>query len=215
MTTFGDLLKQVKTKIKELQPAEVAALKKKNPQLVLIDVREAEEWQSGVVPGAITIPRGLLELSVEDDVPDRNAEIVCYCAGGVRSALATQSLQQMGYQKVSSMSGGFNGWKNAGLPIETKQGLSQGQMSRYARHLTLPEVGEEGQLKLIASKILLIGAGGLGCPAAIYLAAAGVGTIGIVDFDQVDLTNLQRQILHTEADVGRPKTDSARRARVS
>ncbi len=212
MPTFSDLLKQVKNEIREITPAETDRTRQKNPKLVLIDVREPEEWQSGVVPGAKTIARGFLELEIEEEVPDKEREIVCYCAGGIRSALAAKALQGLGYKKVSSMIGGFNGWKNAGLPIENRKILSQDQMSRYARHLTLPEVGEEGQLKLLQSKILLIGAGGLGCPTAIYLAAAGVGTLGIVDFDQVDLTNLQRQILHTEADVGRPKTDSARRA---
>ncbi|MBI2981691.1 MAG: ThiF family adenylyltransferase, partial [Deltaproteobacteria bacterium] len=212
MTTFSDLLKQVKKEIRELQPKEVEALAKKNPKTVLIDVREPEEWQAGVVPGAKTVARGFLELEIEEEVPDKETEVVCYCAGGVRSALAARSLGQLGYRHVSSMIGGFNGWKNAGLPIETKKMLNQDQMTRYSRHLTLPEVGEEGQMKLLNSKILLIGAGGLGCPTAIYLAAAGVGTLGIVDFDQVDLTNLQRQILHRESDVGTPKTESARRA---
>ncbi|MBI2082642.1 MAG: molybdopterin-synthase adenylyltransferase MoeB [Deltaproteobacteria bacterium] len=212
MTTFSDLLKQVKKEIRELQPKEVEELAKKNPKTVLIDVREPEEWQGGIVPGAKTIARGFLELEIEDEVPDKESEVVCYCAGGIRSALAAKSLGQLGYKKVSSMIGGFNGWKNAGLPIETKKMLNQDQMTRYSRHLTLPEVGEEGQMKLLEAKILLIGAGGLGCPTAIYLAAAGVGTLGIVDFDQVDLTNLQRQILHREMDVGTPKTESARRA---
>lgn len=210
MATFQDLIKKVKSEIKEVQPAEVDG-KRKDPNVVLVDVREPEEWEGGVVPGAITIPRGLLELQVEDEVPDKNKEIVCYCAGGVRSALATKALEQLGYKKVSSMIGGFNGWKNAGLPIQTKKGLKREQSVRYARHTALPEVGEEGQLKLLQSKVLLIGAGGLGCPTGLYLAAAGVGTLGIIDFDVVDLTNLQRQILHSEDEVGKPKVESARK----
>ena len=211
MPSFNELIQKVKSEIKELTPKEVSAKIKKDPSVMLIDVREPEECEGGIVPGAITIPRGLLELQIEDDVPDREREIVCYCAGGVRSALATKALQQMGYKKVVSMSGGFNGWKNAALPIETKKGLSSGQASRYARHILLPEVREEGQLKLLGAKVLLIGAGGLGCPSALYLAAAGVGNLGIIDYDVVDLSNLQRQILHSEEEVGRPKADSAMR----
>lgn len=212
MGNFQDLLKQVKAEIKELRPQEVDTLIKKDPALVLVDVREPDEWQGGVVPGAKTIARGFLELEIEEEVPNKGLEIVCYCAGGVRSALAARSLQQLGYKRVSSMTGGFTAWKNAGLPIEQRQMLSQDQMVRYARHTVLPEVGEAGQLKLLESKVLMIGAGGLGCPAALYLAAAGVGTLGIIDFDQVDLTNLQRQILHSEFDIGVPKVESAKKA---
>lgn len=211
MTTFAELMKKVKSEIEELTPKEVRAKIRKDPSVKLVDVREPEEWEGGVVPGAITIPRGLLELQIEDEIPDRNQEIVCYCAGGVRSALAVKALHQLGYKKVVSMAGGFNGWKNAALTIETKKGLSANQAARYARHIILPEVREEGQLKLLEAKVLLIGAGGLGCPAAIYLAAAGVGTLGIIDYDAVDLSNLQRQILHSEEDVGKPKVDSAMR----
>lgn len=211
MPSFNELIQKVKSEIKELTPKEVSAKIKKDPSVALIDVREPEECEGGIVPGAITIPRGLLELQIEDDIPDREREIVCYCAGGVRSALAAKALQQMGYKKVVSMSGGFNGWKNAALAVETKKGLSSSQSARYARHILLPEVREEGQTKLLGAKVLLIGAGGLGCPSAIYLAAAGVGTLGIIDYDVVDLSNLQRQILHSEEEVGKPKADSAMR----
>lgn len=211
MGNFQELLKKVKSEVREISPKEADTLRKRDQNLVLIDVREPDEWKSGVVPGAKTIARGFLELEVEEEVPDKNSEVICYCAGGVRSALAAKSLEQLGYKKVSSMSGGFNGWKNAGLPIENRKMLSDDQMVRYSRHTLLPEVGEAGQLKLLSSKILLIGAGGLGCPAALYLAAAGVGTLGIIDYDQVDLTNLQRQILHSEYEVGSPKVESAKK----
>lgn len=211
MPTFQDVIKKIKSEIKEIQPSEAHQKTKKNREIIFIDVREADEWEGGIVPGAITIPRGLLELSVEDDVPNKDAEIICYCAGGTRSALATKTLENLGYKKVSSMAGGFNGWKDTGLPIETKKGLGREQSVRYSRHTLLPEVGEEGQLKLLNAKVLLIGAGGLGCPTGLYLAAAGVGTIGIIDYDNVDLSNLQRQILHSEQEVGRPKVESAQR----
>lgn len=211
MPTFQEILKKVKAEIREVRPEEVHRKMTDDPRTVLIDVREPDEWEGGTVPGAVTLPRGFLELKVEGLVPDKGREVVCYCAGGTRSALAAKALEQIGYQKVSSMIGGFTAWKNAGFPIQTKKGLNQGQTIRYARHTSLPEVGEEGQQRLLAAKVLLIGAGGLGCPAGIYLAAAGVGTLGIIDFDVVDLTNLQRQILHGEDEIGKPKVESARR----
>jgi sulfur-carrier protein adenylyltransferase/sulfurtransferase len=210
MPNFQELIKKVKSEIKEIRPEE-AQKKSKDPNVVFVDVREPDEWEGGVVPGAVAIPRGLLELQIEEEVPDRNKEIIAYCAGGVRSALAAKALNQLGYGKVSSMTGGFNGWKDAGLPIQQKKSLTPAQSSRYARHILLPEVREEGQLKLLEAKVLLIGAGGLGCPAALYLASAGVGKIGIIDYDAVDLSNLQRQILHSEEEVGNPKADSAAR----
>ncbi len=209
--TFSDLIKQVKKEIRELKPAEAEAARRKEPRTVLIDVREPDEWQGGVVPGARTIARGFLELEIEEEIPDKTVPIICYCAGGIRSALAAKSLEGLGYRNVASMTGGFTAWKNAGLPVEQRKLLDSDQMVRYARHTTLPEVGEAGQMKLLGSKVLLIGAGGLGSPAALYLAAAGVGTIGIIDFDAVDLTNLQRQILHSETEVGIPKVESAKR----
>jgi len=211
MATFSELLQKVKREIKEISPQEAHQKVKSNSSVTLIDVREPEEWDGGVVPGALTIPRGLLELQIEDDVPSRDREIIVYCAGGVRSALAAKALHQLGYKNVASMTGGFNGWKNKALPIQQKKGLTAEQSARYARHIILPEVREEGQLKLLDAKVLMIGAGGLGCPSALYLAAAGVGTIGIVDYDSVDLSNLQRQILHSEQEVGKPKVDSATR----
>src|SRR5579885_191130 len=211
MATFSELMQKVKSEIKEISPKDASEKIKKDPKVTLIDVREPEEWDGGIVPNALTIPRGLLELQIEDDVPDRDREIIVYCAGGVRSALATKALHHMGYQTVISMSGGFNGWKNNALPVQQKKSLTPAQSSRYARHILLPEVREEGQLKLLESKALLIGAGGLGCPTALYLAAAGVGTLGIIDYDAVDLSNLQRQILHSEQEVGNPKAESAAR----
>jgi molybdopterin/thiamine biosynthesis adenylyltransferase len=211
MASFQEILKKVKSEIQEISPKDARKKAEKDQQVVFVDVREPDEWEGGIVPGALTIARGFLELEIEDEVADKNKEIIAYCAGGTRSALAAKSLGDLGYKKVSSMTGGFKGWKDAGLPIAMKKGLKPDQMVRYARHTTLPEVGEEGQLKLLNSKVLLIGAGGLGCPTGLYLAAAGVGTIGIVDYDVVDLTNLQRQILHTEDEVGKPKVDSARK----
>ncbi len=211
MSTFQELIKKVKSEIKEITAAEAQKRAQGKPGVVLIDVREPDEWEGGIVPGALTIARGFLELQVEEEVPDKDKEVICYCGGGTRSALAAKSMEQLGYKKVSSMIGGFTGWKNAGFPIQMRKGLSPQQAARYARHTVLPEVREEGQLKLLESKVLLIGAGGLGCPAGIYLAAAGVGTLGIVDYDVVDLSNLQRQILHSEEEVGKLKVESAKR----
>ena len=176
---------------------------------IVVDVREREEWAQGHIPGAHFIPRGFLELQIEDLVSDRDAPIVVYCAGGVRSALAALALRQMGYTRVESLAGGFEGWKAAGYPFVIPKILTDTQRVRYSRHILLPEVGEAGQIKLLEAKVAIIGAGGLGSPAALYLAAAGVGTIGIVDHDAVDLSNLHRQILHKTEDIGRPKTESA------
>ena len=163
----------------------------------------------GHIPNSVFIPRGYLELQIEQNQPDRDAPVVVYCAGGVRSALAARNLKEMGYTNVISLIGGFNGWKNAGYAFKTPTVLTAEQRVRYSRHTLLAEVGEAGQIKLLEAKVLLIGAGGLGSPAAMYLAAAGVGTLGIVDFDTVDVSNLQRQLLHGTKDVGRPKVDSA------
>lgn len=176
---------------------------------LLVDVREADETLNGVIPGATLIPRGLLELRIETEVPDRGRPIVLYCASGIRSVLAAVSLHQLGYSDVSSLAGGFARHAQLGRPVEHRRRLTPDQQARYARHIALPEVGLEGQLKLLDAKVLCIGAGGLGSPAALYLAAAGVGTIGIVDADKVDRSNLQRQILHAEDRVGSPKVDSA------
>lgn len=206
MPNFQSLLSQVKSSIKETKPDE---LKAKPPQ-VLIDVREGDEYQEGFIPGALWIPRGKLELRIEDAVPDREADIVLYCAGGNRSALAARSLQELGYGRVRSLAGGYGAWKRAGLPTDKPFVFTDAQKSRYARHIMLPEVGEKGQARLLQSKVLLLGAGGLGSPSALYLAAAGVGTLGIVDDDVVDASNLQRQILHNTGRIGVPKVESAR-----
>jgi molybdopterin/thiamine biosynthesis adenylyltransferase/rhodanese-related sulfurtransferase len=208
---FKSLLQHVKQSIHELEPEAVRARLEGPDRPLLIDVREAEEWRQGHLPGAVHIPRGFLELRVEKAAP-RDREIVVYCAGGVRSALAARSLHELGYRSVSSMAGGFGRWKELGLPFELPETLDDRQRMRYSRHTLLPEVGEKGQLKLLKSRVLLIGAGGLGCPAALYLAAAGVGTLGIIDADVVDETNLQRQVLHTEDRVGTPKVESAAKA---
>jgi sulfur-carrier protein adenylyltransferase/sulfurtransferase len=207
---FNGLLAKVKSEISEVNLDEVQS-KLDDASVSIIDVREADEWDGGIVPGAITLPRGFLELQIEGKISDKEKEIIVYCAGGVRSALAAKSLQDLGYKNVHSLIGGFNAWKRAEKPFDMKKGLSKQQAARYLRHTMLPEVEEVGQLKLLEAKVLLIGAGGLGSPAGLYLAAAGVGTLGFVDFDVVDLSNLQRQILHTEDRVGTPKTESAKK----
>ena len=175
----------------------------------LIDVREPDETSAGSIAGALIIPRGMLELQIEGKVVDPDQTLVVMCAGGTRSALAAQTLQSMGFTSVVSLAGGFNAWKDAGLPWGDDGSLSMEQRARYGRHLNLPEIGEAGQLRLLDSKVLLLGAGGLGSPAALYLAAAGVGTIGIVDMDVVDASNLQRQVIHNLDRLGQKKVDSA------
>ncbi len=203
------LVQLAKSQIEEISAHGLKDRLDDRQPLILVDIREREEFVQGHVPGAVFIPRGHLELQIEQYQPDRNATVVLYCAGGVRSALAARNLKEMGYNHVISLIGGFNSWKNAGYPFKIPTVLNQEQRIRYSRHTLLREVGEAGQIKLLESKVLLIGAGGLGSPAAMYLAAAGVGTLGIVDFDVVDVSNLQRQLLHGDKDVGRPKVDSA------
>jgi molybdopterin/thiamine biosynthesis adenylyltransferase/rhodanese-related sulfurtransferase len=207
LSTPRDLLNAAKAEIKEIDPNDVAA---RLDHFTLLDVREPEEYEQGAVPGAVHLPRGNLEFSVEGRLPDKNAPIAVYCAGGVRSAFATKTLQDLGYTDVVSIIGGFNKWKDDGLSWTTPRVLSADQRNRYQRHLLLPEVGEKGQMRLLDSKVLLLGAGGLGSPAALYLAAAGVGTIGIIDMDVVDSSNLQRQILHNVDRIGMRKVDSAK-----
>jgi adenylyltransferase/sulfurtransferase len=208
MSTFKELIRGVKSGIREISVEEARAAQERGAAVV--DVREADEWAQGRVPGAIFVPRGFLEQRIEDKVPDKGREVVLYCAGGTRSALAARALGELGYTRAASVAGGFGRWKEAGYPIEVPaRGLTAQQQQRYSRHLLVPEVGEAGQQRLLDAKVLLIGAGGLGSPAGLYLAAAGVGTIGIVDSDVVDLSNLQRQVLHTDASVGKPKTESA------
>jgi molybdopterin/thiamine biosynthesis adenylyltransferase/rhodanese-related sulfurtransferase len=207
MTTYRDLLAQTKTEISELDANTAQAL----DGAAWIDVREQEEWQEGHLPGATHIPRGFLESRIESAVPDKTQPVVLYCASAARSAFAAKSLSGLGYENVHSLAGGFTDWKRNGLEIAMPRTLSPEKRTRYSRHLLIPEIGEEGQLKLLDSKILLIGAGGLGSPASLYLAAAGVGTLGIIDADIVDETNLQRQIAHSLDTLGTPKVDSAKR----
>jgi len=211
------IMRQARQQVSEWTPSRVnEALahqheaRPEHQEIVLIDVREKHEWNEGYIPGAIHVPRGYLELQVEEAVPDKSKTVVLYCAGGVRSLIAGVTLQQMGYQDVISMSGGFGQWKGNGYPFVQPRIMNEAQSKRYSRHLLIPEVGEQGQLKLLDSRVLLIGAGGLGSPAAYYLAAAGVGTIGIIDFDVVDESNLQRQILHNTKRIGQYKAESAR-----
>ncbi len=206
-TTWEDWHGELRHSMAETTPREVHAGADK--KAIVIDVRESDEFREGHIPGAIHIPRGFLELRIESKVPDKGSAIVLHCAGGVRSLLAAETLQKLGYTDVKSMAGGYAKWIEEALPFEKPVVLSEADRRRYSRHLAIPEVGEEGQLKLLESKVLMIGAGGLGCPAAIYLVAAGVGTLGIVDFDDVDESNLQRQILHSTDRVGTSKIESA------
>ena len=208
--SFQDYISQVKSQVSEVTVNQLKDELEGGTTALVLDVREKHEQENGVIEGAKLVPRGVLEPSIENMVPDRNAEIYIYCAGGVRSAMAAKSLQDLGYQNVHSVEGGFGAWARAGMPVHVQKFLTMDQMDRYSRHLILPEVGEEGQLKLMNSRVLMIGAGGLGSPSAYYLAAAGVGTLGIIDADVVDKSNLQRQILHSEEWVGKPKVDSAK-----
>ncbi len=205
--TYAELLREARATIPEVSPAEAEILAEKGARVV--DVREASEWEQGHLPGAVHISKSYLEQQIEGAVPDRSSRVVLYCAGGIRSLFAAQTLKEMGYTDAVSMSGGFQQWKSEGRAWTAPVVLTQQQKQRYSRHLLIPEVGVEGQARLLGSKVLFIGAGGLGSPAMLYLAAAGVGTIGIVDFDTVDLSNLQRQIVHTNDRVGRRKTESA------
>ncbi len=212
MASFRQLLQQAKTSITEIDTATGEELLQQGHQL--LDVREPDEYDQGAIPNSIHIPRGQLESNIENRLPDRQAKLVVMCAGGVRSAFAVQTLEQLGYTNAVSMDGGFNKWKDEGRAWSRPQTLSVDQRNRYQRHLLVPEIGEEGQLKLLNSKVLLLGAGGLGSPAALYLAAAGVGTLGIVDMDVVDESNLQRQILHNIDRIGERKVDSAKKTLV-
>ena len=207
MATFKELLASAMDEITEVDVTAAAALL--DSGAALLDVREPDETAGGSAPDALLIPRGTLELNIEARLTNPAQTIVIMCAGGTRSALAAKTLQDMGYTSVVSMAGGFNAWKDAGLPLGADDSLSMEQRARYGRHLNLPEVGEAGQKTLLGAKVLLLGAGGLGSPAALYLAAAGVGTIGIVDMDVVDASNLQRQVIHNLDRLGQNKVDSA------
>jgi len=210
MATFRDLLNQTKAEIREVDTAGAEALRAR-PGTVVLDVREPDEYEQGAIPGSVHIARGNLESNIEGRVPDHDTPLVVICAGGVRSAFAAKTLAELGYTDVVSVQGGFNRWKDEDREWRTPRSLSPEQRNRYQRHLLLPEVGTEGQLKLLDAKVLLLGAGGLGSPAALYLAAAGVGTIGIIDMDVVDDSNLQRQILHNVDRIGDRKVDSAKK----
>jgi molybdopterin/thiamine biosynthesis adenylyltransferase/rhodanese-related sulfurtransferase len=208
MASYRDLLKAAKASIREITPEDA---EHRLGDATFLDCRELDEWEQGAIPGAVFIPRGHLESKVENQLTDREKPIIIYCAAGNRSAFAAQTLEQLGYRDVVSMTGGFGRWKNEGRPWMTPAALSPEQRNRYHRHILLPEIGEEGQQRLLEAKVLLLGAGGLGSPAALYLAAAGVGTLGIVDMDVVDASNLQRQILHNVERVGERKVDSAKK----
>jgi molybdopterin/thiamine biosynthesis adenylyltransferase/rhodanese-related sulfurtransferase len=211
MATYRELLAQVKTEVDEVDAVHARELLESGDP-VIVDVREQDEWDEGHIPGAIHIPRGNLESRIEAAAPDRGRPLLVYCAAGNRSAFAAKTLEELGYGGVVSLAGGFTDWKRNGFAVELSAGLDAPRRARYSRHLLIPEVGEAGQLKLLDSKVLLIGAGGLGSPASLYLAAAGVGRIGIVDADVVDESNLQRQIVHSTEVIGEPKVDSAKRA---
>src|SRR5215211_2763126 len=206
--TYRDLLERTKAEIDEVDTLTAQRMIADGARPV--DIREPDEVEQGTLPGAAHIPRGFLEFRIEDAVPDREHPVVLYCAGGARSAFAARSLHDLGYRNVVSLAGGFGAWKGAGLPWSVPQQYTAEQRRRYSRHFLLPEVGEEGQRRLLDAKVLLIGAGGLGSPAALYLAAAGVGTLGVVDDDVVDDSNLQRQVLHSTDRIGLPKVESAR-----
>ncbi len=207
--TYQELMTEARDSVPEVTIDEVQAQMENGARPTLLDVREREEYREGHLEGSVPLPRGFLEMRIEEAVPDKSAPIVAYCAGGVRSLIAARTLKEMGYENVTSMSGGYTAWKNAGYKWVADRQFTPEQITRYARHFTLPEVGEAGQAKLLDAKVLCVGAGGLGSPVALYLAAAGVGTIGIADHDTVDMSNLQRQILHTNDRVGMPKVESA------
>jgi molybdopterin/thiamine biosynthesis adenylyltransferase/rhodanese-related sulfurtransferase len=211
MATYRELLQQVRSEISEVDASQARELIDSGGPLVL-DVREQNEWDEGHIPGAVHVPRGNLESRVERAAPDHSRPVLVYCSVGNRSAFAAKTLAELGYEDVVSLSGGFTDWKRNGFPVQLQAGLDAQRRARYSRHLLIPEVGEEGQLKLLDSKVLLVGAGGLGSPASLYLAAAGVGRIGIVDADVVDESNLQRQIVHSTESLGEPKVESAKRA---
>jgi molybdopterin/thiamine biosynthesis adenylyltransferase/rhodanese-related sulfurtransferase len=213
--TYSDLFADVKEHVRTLTLETLnERIQKEGNQrtFTLVDVRERDEVKAGFIPGAVHVPRGFLEMQAEQRLPDKSAEIVVYCAGGVRSAFAANTLSLLGYTNVTSLNPGFVRWKDLGFAVQTPVALTDAQRDRYSRHLLLPEVGENGQKRLLESRVLLLGAGGLGSPAALYLAAAGVGTIGLVDADTVDASNLQRQILHATSRLGIPKVESGKTA---
>ncbi len=209
--TYSDLFADVRNTVRiiSLEDLKARLEDRSKPAPLLVDVREKDEFRGGYIPGAVHLPRGFLEMQAESKLPDKQAEIVLYCAGGTRSAFAAKSLTELGYENVLSANPGFVRWKDMAYPVETPPELTPAQLDRYSRHLLLPEVGEKGQEKLLKGRVLLLGAGGLGSPSALYLAAAGVGTLGLIDADVVDASNLQRQIMHSTDRLGMPKVDSA------
>ncbi|HEY2105326.1 MAG TPA: molybdopterin-synthase adenylyltransferase MoeB [Candidatus Binataceae bacterium] len=207
--TSKSLLDEARASIKQVGAEEARDLMKSGA--VVVDVRESDEWRQGHIPEAIFVPRGFLELRIEDKVPDHKAPVILQCASGTRSLLAARTLREMGYENLYNLNGGFNAWKDKGLPWVADRQFTPDELTRYSRHFLIPEVGEKGQAKLLDAKVLLLGAGALGSPSGMYLAAAGVGTIGFVDFDVVDLSNLQRQIIHATDRVGMLKTESAQK----
>jgi molybdopterin/thiamine biosynthesis adenylyltransferase/rhodanese-related sulfurtransferase len=211
MPSYRELLQQVKSEIEEVDAPQAHDLLESADPPLLVDIRERDEWTEGHIPGAVHVPRGHLEARIEQVVSDRSRALVLYCAGGSRSAFAAKTLEELGYENVASLAGGFTDWKRNGFPVQLPRSLDAAKRQRYSRHLLIPEVGEEGQMKLLDSRVLLIGAGGLGSPAALYLAAAGVGKLGIVDDDRVDESNLQRQIAHSTERLGEWKAESAKR----
>jgi molybdopterin/thiamine biosynthesis adenylyltransferase/rhodanese-related sulfurtransferase len=212
--TYSDLFAEIRQSVKLVSLDELKARveQRKDKPFTLVDVREKDEFRAGFIPGAVHIPRAHLEMQAEQKLPDKNAEIILYCAGGTRSAFAAKTLAEFGYTNVLSANPGFVRWKDLKYPVEEPVALTPAQQDRYSRHILLPEVGEKGQEKLLKGRVLLLGAGGLGAPAALYLAAAGVGTIGIVDADTVDASNLQRQVIHATSRLGMAKVDSAEKA---
>ena len=211
MPSYRELLQQVRAEIDEVDAARARELLAADEPPLLVDIREQDEWVEGRIPGAVHVPRGHLESRIELAAPDRSAPVVLYCAAGNRSVFAAKTLEELGYENVVSLAGGFTEWKRNGFPTELPRSLDAAKRRRYSRHLLIPEVGEAGQLKLLESRILLIGAGGLGSPSSLYLAAAGVGRLGIVDDDRVDESNLQRQIAHSTETLGEWKAESAKR----
>ena len=211
MPTYRELLQQTRSEVSEIDATQARG-RIESGEPVVVDVREQDEWDEGHIPGAVHVPRGHLESRIERLAPDPSRPVVVYCSAGNRSVFAAKTLGELGYEDVVSLAGGFTDWKRNGFPVQLQAGLDAPRRARYSRHLLIPEVGEEGQLKLLDSKVLLVGAGGLGSPASLYLAAAGVGRIGIVDADVVDESNLQRQIVHSTESLGEPKVESAKRS---
>lgn len=209
MKSYRQIVEEAKTEIPEVSIDDVKDEQEEDNDFVLLDVRDEDEYRAGYIPNAVHVTRGMLEFSVENYIPDRNQKVVVYCAAGLRSLLAAKSLREMGYTDTVSMAGGYRDWSSAGYPTEQDKPMSHEQLDRYSRHFMLTEVGEQGQAKLLDAKVLMVGAGGLGSPAGVYLGAAGIGQMGIIDSDVVELSNLQRQILHRTEAVGTPKVQSA------